>query len=314
MKNWLVLGIVIVGCGGSNPNELFGPGASGGAAGTPANVSGAGGNAMGGTAGTAGSTSDGGTAGTSGATGGGGSSGTAGGGTAGSGGTSGSGGAGAEAGSGGEAGEPLVVGGAGGEGGGTAGSDAGGAGGAGGAPSCVPSGGERCDGLDNDCSGGVDDGDVCPDDCYGFADDSGHGYMICLGNETWDDARAECQAHDPTFDLVIIEGPDGSAENTFLTDAVLSLVGDASVDVWLGATDVAEEDAWLWWDGTQFYDHEAGTIVNDGWENWAPNRPNNLGNNEHCAVIEINDPAYLDGDWNDVGCDDAGPYVCESSQ
>ena len=67
-------------------------------------------------------------------------------------------------------------------------------------------------------------------------------------------------------------------------------------------------------DGTEFYDHSTQTIVNDGWENWADNRPNNLGNDEHCAAIEINDTMLLiDGEWNDLQCGDPGAFICESS-
>jgi len=259
------------------------------------------------------------TAGTSGSSGTSGSAGNAGaeahGGSPQDGGASGVGGDGDEGGSGGEAGAPLAAGGAGagGEGGDVAqaGSDAGGAGGEGGAPTCVPSGDERCDGLDNDCTGGVDDGAICPANCYGFADDYGHGYMICglLAGRNQADAQAFCQAHDLSFNLVRI---DSSPEHNDLVNAILALdLGTARY--WIGATDMVENH-WVWMDGTEFYDHSIAMTVNGGYENWALNRPNNNGN-EDCAVIEIEpvDP-LLDQMWNDIQCMDAGPgFICESS-
>lgn len=298
MRNWLTLAIVVIGCGSSGAgDDLFGtpsPGSGGSAAAGGAGSAGTSGAANGGTgtAGTGGGaagTSQGGSAANAGTSG-------AGNGTAGTGGTA----------AGGEGGVPVNDGGASGAGGAN---DAGA--GAGGTGSCEPNGVELCDGLDNDGCNGVDDGDPCPTDCYGFADAEDHGYMICLPEVDVEaaDAQAFCQAHDPSFNLVRI---DSDAENAFLLDSVAS-VEDSYVILWLGATDTEDEGEWFWLDGTQFFQGEGGDgmTVNDGYENWGDNQPNDndAPPGEDCAVMKVNDDE--DGMWNDFSCELEAAFICE---
>ncbi len=236
-----------------------------------------------------------------------------GGGTAG-GGSSGTGGSGATSGSAGagDAGAAQSAGGAGagGEGGhALAGADAGGAGGEGGVTPCTSTGEERCDGLDNDCNGDVDDGETCPNDCFGVADDSGHGYMICnpldAQEVNYSVARAACQAQG--FDLVIIET---EAENNFLVGVINPLLNGEDTEFWIGATDEVE-DAWFWVNGEQFYDHTTMMAVGDYVELWGPNRPNDAGPGEDCGALIFNQ-LLLHGLWNDLQCDgDPSSYICE---
>jgi hypothetical protein len=325
MRNWLVLAVVVVSCGRPNADDLFDPGAGGTAGSSPAGGTDGGGTAgastggtasgtsgSAGSAGTSGSASSAGTSGSAGSAGSAGDEGQAG--AAQEGGASSFAGASGEGGSGGEAGSPVSLGGAGAGGDGgqaQAGSPAGGAAGEGGA-SCTATGDERCDGLDNDCSGGVDDGDVCPEDCTGFADETGHGYMICVPAPGMNAANAQtaCQAHDQSFNLVRV---DSAEENAFIVTSLTSLAFGAA-RYWIGASDVVENH-WVWVDGTEFYDHTIQMTVNGGYENWADGRPNNTGGNEDCAVIEL-DPSdlALNLKWNDLQCGDGGPgFICEAS-
>jgi hypothetical protein len=299
MRTWLLLSLVVIGCGSSDGGDLHGAPGTGGGGGEGA-VS-AGGNATGGEP-TAGAAS-GGLAG----------GGVAGGGTGGQGAAQGGGGS---AGFSGSAGAPDDV--AGGGGAETAGAggtpDNGGAGGAGGSPECVPSGDELCDGVDNDCANGIDDASICPTDCYGFADGDAR-YMICVPSEAMarDLASAQtfCKDHDASYDLVRI---DGQSENDFLVASIESTEYPPAT-YWIGATTDEEAIDWSWPDGTIFYDHSTEMTVNGGWANWGPNRPNNIGNNEHCAVLIVNTGMSEFWDkWNDVPCDDTDHgFVCEAA-
>ena len=63
---------------------------------------------------------------------------------------------------------------------GTGGAGVGGGGGKGGKAGCVPTvpSAELCDGVDNNCMNGADEGSACPDNCTG-ATLQGHYYTFC---------------------------------------------------------------------------------------------------------------------------------------
>jgi hypothetical protein len=137
--------------------------------------------------------------------------------------------------------------------------------------------------------------------------------MICLPltDLNFAEAQAACQAHDPTFNLAQIES---EPENTFLVNSVMSLT-DAAVSLWIGATDSDDEGAWYWLDGTYFYDDVAGMPIDDAYNAWADQRPNDLGSapGEDCGALVVNDGAFH-ARWNDLQCtDDDQPYICEAA-
>jgi hypothetical protein len=77
-----------------------------------------------------------------------------------------------------------------------------------------------------------------------------------------------------------------------------------NVDVWLGASDVAVDGVWIWDDAVQFWSGGSGGMpVNGLFELWGSGEPNNDGN-EDCGEMRA-------ADWNDVGCGDVQPFVCE---
>ena len=94
-------------------------------------------------------------------------------------------------------------------------------------------------------------------------------------------------------------------ENDFIT-AKLSGQG------WIGASDAANENQWLWVTGpeagTQFWQGVSnGSVVGGEYNNWSANEPNNSGSGEDYAHF------LTDGLWNDYAFDNANidGYVVE---
>jgi hypothetical protein len=354
---WVSL-LVIAAC--SSPNDFFdrptGTGGLSGAAGNSGRAgtsgsagtvgtSGGSGNAAGnaGSAGTGNSTAVGGTAGTSSGSGGssdgqageggesgdmgvggsGGAAGSAGGGSAGMQGEAGQGGLSGSAGDGGAGGGGLS-GGAGISGsaglGGTGGA-LGGSGGKGGKGDCG-SQPEVCDGENNNCTGGADEGDACPSGCDGLTEE-GRTYVLCSGSSysgSWQAAEERCQgaisaAAGVAMKLAVIETED---ENELLAEWVQDR--NVSDGAWMGANDLDVDNEWSWGTGASrvpFYVDEGegnnGDVVMNRYNDWGNGRPNGdtaMQDDEDCGHF---DPVY-NWRWNDRRCGDNLPaFVCEQA-
>jgi hypothetical protein len=211
-------------------------------------------------------------------------------------------------------------------GGGTGGAGMGGTGGVGGTAGvagtggCVPSAPptERCDGVDNNCMGGVDEGNACPDYCTG-ATRGGHTYLLCSFEaapsgasrlRSWTQAQEFCTTR--MHSLVFIETAE---ENAFILEWIEKLMLEDQV--WMGANDRdsglgSNEGEWVWgvaniavqfWDGD-----DDGDPVMNRYNDWADGEPNNDGN-EDCGVYASNH----DFQWDDRSCTDTyANFVCES--
>jgi hypothetical protein len=114
--------------------------------------------------------------------------------------------------------------------------------------------------------------------------------------QTWAAAQATCASRGGA--LVKIES---AAENAIIT----TLAADQRA--WIGGSDLAAEDTFVWTDGTPFV-----------YTNWRSGEPNNGNDNfqEDCALIEG------PGTWDDRPCDDMVPgagvpglyfFICERS-
>ena len=77
-------------------------------------------------------------------------------------------------------------------------------------------------------------------------------------------------------------------EQTFVSD----LRPDKKQPVWLGGSDSAEENKWVWTDGTKFE-----------YTNWVPGEPND-GGNEDCLEV-----GHM---WNDRSCNNyMYKFICK---
>ena len=69
----------------------------------------------------------------------------------------------------------------------------------------------------------------------------------------------------------------------------------AQKEIWLGASDLDEEDKWEWASDCEAVSSDAG---------WYPGEPNNFRNEEHCMVMWPNG-------FVDTNCDRRLPFVCD---
>ncbi len=111
----------------------------------------------------------------------------------------------------------------------------------------------------------------------------------------WATARASCQ--NLGADLATLES---AAENQLVWTIADAARTATQPDYWVGATDAAVEQSWVWVDGTPMI-----------YENWRLGEPNDGGTTgvEDCMVLEADNPAR---EWDDRSCTTGSrPYVCE---
>lgn len=127
---------------------------------------------------------------------------------------------------------------------------------------------------------------ACPGPLIKTAD---HAYCVHPTEVSWSEARRVCDAMDGH-----LAAPTSAEQNTQLA-AVLRRAHGYTGRLWFGLGEF-EPRRWLW---------ETGAAPTYG--AWAPNEPNNAGNQgEYCAELLMPDAL-----WNDRACSDVGPYLCE---
>lgn len=164
-------------------------------------------------------------------------------------------------------------------------------------PKINPDADEVCDTVDNDCDGGIDEYPASEmDACNGCKATLGPNstYYVCPAPErTWDDARARCKTL--LGDLVSINDVQESA-------FIIDLIAGVGLRWWIGLSDGASEDQFVWVDGTPLEPKLA---------TWSTGEPDNADTDvvgpANCVTIGT----FVAG-WRDESCMDNHAFVCEA--
>ncbi len=153
---------------------------------------------------------------------------------------------------------------------------------------------EVCDGVDNDCSGFGDDGDVCPCNVH-WAFGDPHPYMFCTTLTDWFEARDFCA--DYGYHLLTVNNAD---ENIW-TDGVSDTYSNEKW--WLGLHDNDVEGDFVWENGED--------VEYTNWHAGEPNDWQGYGTGgEDCTQFN----RWGDQTWNDEPCEFEFQYICEAWQ
>jgi hypothetical protein len=134
---------------------------------------------------------------------------------------------------------------------------------------------------------------------------NGRCFLVTSTPLSWSDARLECLARGPGWDLASIRD-----------DAVNRFMGDLGAEeAWIGASDADTEGLWLWvGDGAPFWrgNGATGSAIGAAYENWNSDEPNG-GNNSACArlVFTTNAAPNPPPAWADLECFELLRSVCD---
>lgn len=117
-----------------------------------------------------------------------------------------------------------------------------------------------------------------------FVAEQGACYLVALEPATWQAARLACIDWDG--ELVKVESLE--------EDALLGSMTEESI--WLGASDTAVDNVYVWTDGSPI-----------DFGNWAPGQPDAFAGSIDCVEKRV-EAANL---WFDQPCDNARFYICE---
>ncbi len=156
-------------------------------------------------------------------------------------------------------------------------------------PDINPGASERCNGLDDNCNGRIDEGGVCGGGgCQTHVVGSST-YLVCTHTETWANANDACTGMG--YHLVAI---DDAAEDTRVRGWIGTLIwGGGGYWIGLSRADAMSELQWV--DGTPVT-----------YSNWKSGEPDGSGN---CVMVT---GSLMGTGWADDACSRALVYVCEA--
>jgi len=153
-------------------------------------------------------------------------------------------------------------------------------------PAIHPDAEEVCDGIDNNCSGYIDDNPDCP--CPSQTVDEVD-YFFCTHVRKWTQARAFCKAQGHQLARI-----DSAEQN----EAVWAVAHETKGGIWaIGLNDRKTEDEYLWGDGTE------ATFTN-----WAEGEPAKLLPQFDCTFYK-GSAAPL---WYERNCSSKAPFICSA--
>ena len=162
-----------------------------------------------------------------------------------------------------------------------------------------PEAAELCDGLDNDCNS--ETVETCPALCAPQNSDAGGIYLYCGLTLSHADSDAFCAEQGMHLARV-----DDQAEQAYLSSQRVVAFGGKPA-VWIGGSDRTTEDAWLWQDGTHYWQgRSGGSSVEGSFSYWANGEPNDDGTEDCMGMLDNSS-----GSWNDFECGDRGRFICE---
>ena len=155
-----------------------------------------------------------------------------------------------------------------------------------------------------------------------------HFYKYVAGKITGTDAFTAAAAATSFGQAGYLASITDADENTFVAEKIQGDAGAPAKNVWIGASDTAEEGKWVWNsgpdNGVQFWQGcnpaNGGAAFQGRFSAWASGEPNNwnasLCQNENsatlgedCAIINKYSPtsappnnAFFQGQWNDLPC------------
>lgn len=153
-------------------------------------------------------------------------------------------------------------------------------------PNVYPGATEKCNFIDDDCSGILDDNPGCPQ-CLVEPAQGGGQYAYCVNYSGFSGAELNCQGKGGH--LVSIHSFDEF--QTISTRAQSLGMGD----YWIGFHDAQVEGKFVWTDGSP-----------DDFTFWNGGEPNDYGNGEDCAHVYSSN-----GTWNDLDCNALLNFVCK---